>query len=397
MRTDIQLSIDRLNNIFEDGIEKYVDPITNLTYDYYVPSTNLYIDMRYGIEWQGHSFDSYNRIDIELAEWLKEKGTDNAPYKWVTEGSAKDNVAKMYNRSYIIFWSIEELNAFFDMSMKLEYSNDDMRIEYEKILKHDGKLSLYSGHNKIVKQFQQENLYQPEQALFDDYAKRYKLCRNRDKYLGLKIWDLNANDMINGFKIAGMHYGFSMFSPMIGKWFVWHFNLQDSVCYDPTGGWGHRLLGIAPFVKKYIYNDLSPHTVESCKRIAQWANLDNVEYHNEDATTFMPDADYDFMFTCPPYYADDKNTEEYECDGFTSLEQFNDFLLGMYDKFLKKESCKYFGLVIREDMVPDIMRKDIKESYCVARNSNSHYARTSKLQRKKFLEYLYIFKKDGIK
>jgi len=43
--------------------------------------------------------------------------------------------------------------------------------------------------------------------------------------------------------------------------------------------------------------------------------------------------------------------------------------------------------------LPEQMKKDVKESYDIARNANSHYARVSKTERKKFYEKLYVFKK----
>lgn len=382
--------IDRLKDIFDDGIEKYKDPMTGLTYDFYVPSLDLYIDLNYEWHKQGHVFNWNNKFDKLLLDELNEE----EKLSWKVDTVAKKNVAKQYKRKYMIFWNEEEINAFFDMTLDIKFTEEELQREYNGILKNQGRLSLYSPANKIVKQFQQKNLYQEEQKYFNDYWVRYTLCRNRDKYLHKKIWDLTPNGMINGFKIAGIHYGFSMFNPMLAKWFIQHYGLQDKTCYDPTGGWGHRLLGIAPFVKKYIYNDLSPHTIEGCKDIAKYLDLSNIEYHCEDATTFMPDDNYDFMFTCPPYYAENKNTEKYECDGFNSQKEFDKFLIGMYDKFLKKESCKYFGLVIREDMLLDNMRQDVKEVYDIAKNANSHYARSTKTERKRFYEKLYVFRKD---
>lgn len=380
---------NRLKEIFSDGIQNYEDPITGLTYDFYAPSESLYIDLKFDWKDQGHVYDANNKFDQLLECYLD----NDSKFNWKTIIVAKVNVAKQYNMKYMIFWNEEEFEAFFNMTLYIQFSNDELHDEYKKIIKNDGRLSLYSPANKIVKQFQQENLYKHEQELFNDYWIRYKLCRNRDKYINKKMWDLTPNGMVNGFKIAGIHYGFSMFNPMLAKWFIQHYELQDKICYDPTGGWGHRLIGIAPFVKKYIYNDLSLHTVEACKEIGKFCNLNNIEYCNEDAATFCPDDNYNFMFTCPPYYADNKNTEDYECDGFNSLEEFNNFLIGMYEKFLNKDSCKYFGLVIREDMLPEQMRKDVKESYDIARNANSHYARVSKTERKKFYEKLYVFKK----
>ena len=93
------------------------------------------------------------------------------------------------------------------------------------------------------------------------------------------------------------------------------------------------------------------------------------------------------MFTCPPYYAENKNIEEYECDGFNSQEEYYDFIMSLYDKFINKESCKIFALVIREDMLPVELEENIKASYCLSKTHTLYF------NNKKYKEYLYIFQK----
>ena len=93
--------------------------------------------------------------------------------------------------------------------------------------------------------------------------------------------------------------------------------MQGKCCYDPTGGWGHRMLG-GQQLSKYIYNDLSHHTEEGVKTMALFHNITNTVFYENDARTFEPSENYDAMFTCVPYYADNKDIEKYECDGFKS-------------------------------------------------------------------------------
>lgn len=394
MTSYIEQDIELLKSKFSDGIENYMNENMFPFYcTFFVPSEELYIDLKYDWKYQGHEYDETSEDDVNLLKYLKDNNYEDAVETWTIEDPYRKEMAASNNLKYIEFYDHDEFVTFMNLSTVLVYTDEQLNQEYSSILRNNGHLSLYSGKNKIVKNFQQYNLYQEETRLMNDLWKRYKLMKNRAYYINKTVYELTPDILINGCKIAGLHYGFSMFNPMLAKWFVQNYNLEGKTCYDPTGGWGHRLLGIAPFVKKYIYNDLSPHTVESCKEIARYCNLLNVDFYNNDATSFCPDDEYDFMFTCPPYYADKKNTEDYECDGFKSAEDFEYFMLSVYDKFLSKPSCKYFGLVIREDMLPEAMKRDVKEKYSIARNMNSHYARTSKAERKRYYEYLYVFKK----
>lgn len=163
---------------------------------------------------------------------------------------------------------------------------------------------------------------------------------------------MQSDELLRGFKISGIHYGYSHFNPLIIKKFLKDNNA--SICYDPCGGWGHRILGSID-IDKYIYNDLSYHTYMQCKTMCKTLNINNVEFYNKDANIFVPDDNFDVMFTCPPYY----NIEEYECDGFESIEEYNDFLDNLFNIFYKKESCQIFGLVIREDLI-----NENKYKYC---------------------------------
>lgn len=305
----------------------------------------------------------------------------------------KEDYAKKNHIRYCAFLSEEEFYDFINASIEVNFTEDELRKEYKDLLKAKGSLKIAVSRNKIVRTFQFYNLYQKEIELFSDFYVRYKLFRNRKKYINVEYKDLNPTRILNGFKISGIHYGYSMFNPMLAKWFVENYHLENTTCYDPTGGWGHRLLGIAPYVKKYIYNDLSEHTVEGCKNIAKFFELTNVDFHNEDAKTFNPDEDYDFMFTCPPYYENNRDLEEYECDGFNSQKDYHDFIMSLYDKFINKDSCKMFGLVIKDNMLPDEIKTKAIETYCLTKQSRTHFNRTEKVNWKNNYEYLYVFKK----
>lgn len=302
---------------------------------------------------------------------------------------AKENKVK-----YCYFWGLEEFIPFVNATMDLEFTEEELRKEYKRYLNSTPSTKLASSHNKLVRFFQQYNLYQNERYLFGDFWTRYRLFRNREKYINVRFDEIDPTIIINGFKIAGIWYGYSMFNPNLAKWFIKNYNLENCTCYDPCGGWGHRLIGIAPYVKKYIYNDLSDNTVEATKAIAEFCGLNNVDFYNEDGGTFTPEDDYECMFTCPPYYANNRNTESYQCDDFSSQEEYDKFLHGLYDKYEKKDSCKIFGLVIREDMLPEDLKDKVSYSVCISKDCRTHYNRTAKSNKKNFYEYVYVFRKE---
>lgn len=366
------------------------DPRYPWMVDFYIPELDLFIECNFHWTHGEHQYDPNSKEDQDIIDLWKSKNTryyDNAIETWTKRDIEKINKAKENKLRYCVFWSYNEFYTFINSTIDIPFDEDTLYNEYDYFIKCTPKLNLFPTKNSIVNYFQQYQIYKKEHELFDDFFIRYKLFRNRQKYLQLPFDELTPIKLIKGFKISGIHYGYSMFNPVLAKWFIQRYNLENKICYDPCGGWGHRLLGIAPFVKKYIYNDLSIHTLNGCKNIAKFCKLTNIDFYNEDAKTFNPNENYDFMFTCPPYYAENKNIEEYECDGFNSQEEYYDFITSLYDKFINKESCKIFALVIREDMLPVELEENIKASYCLSKTHTLYF------NNKKYKEYLYIFQK----
>lgn len=367
--------------------------------DFYIPKFDLFIECNFHWTHGGHPFDMDSTDDKEKLNKWKSKNTKyytNAIYTWTVRDVEKRNKAKENNLNYIEFWDFEDTKYFLDMSIEFYISKEELYKEYKKIKKIPKALpSVYTqSKNNIVRYYQQNNLYKKEKEIFDDLYKRFKLIMNREKYINVPMCELTTIQLINGMKISGLCYSYSMFNPNLGTWFINHYGLKGKTCYDPTGGWGHRILGMSWLLDKYIYNDLSYNTFESCKKMADELDMVNVEFHNEDANEYMPDCDYDFMFTCPPYYANKRNIEEYECNGFESQEEFDKFIINIYKKYENKESCKIFGLIIREDMLPNTLQDKVSEKYLVSKSKASHFNRT-KLggMNKQNAEYLYVFKK----
>ena len=234
--------------------------------------------------------------------------------------------------------------------------------------------------NNIIKYFQQDVFYKTEKELWDDDNIRNKLIENRKHYLQKD--NLTVYDLLNGFKRSGIHYGYSHFNPLLFKWFIKTYNIKT--CYDPCGGWGHRLLG-AHNLDLYIYNDLSISTYNNVNRIIDYFNITNTVTFNEDAIYCSPYTVYDFeaMFTCPPYY----NIEEYECGRFNNINEYEYFLNSLFNHFFTNIDCKIFGIVLREDFVK-LIEFNFTKSFLLKTNQSIHLSKN-----KKYNEYLYIWEK----
>lgn len=214
------------------------------------------------------------------------------------------------------------------------YTMEECYSEWKRIKSYSGSYDARPSHNRITTTFL-PHFYHIEQELYKDIGIRKKLIENRKKYL-LKD-TFTSRELLRGFKISGIHTGYSHFSPLWIKRFIT--DLQVKTVYDPCGGWGHRLVGAASSGCNYIYNDIWKLSYNGIKKIVKFLDIQVTTYNN-DCTKFIPQEDYDCVFTCPPYY----NVEIYETP-FKSLEIYNNFI-----HLMLKNACKpcvnYIGVVI---------------------------------------------------
>lgn len=105
--------------------------------------------------------------------------------------------------------------------------------------------------------------------------------------------------------------------------------------------------------------------------------------YNNDASLFIPEEDFESMFTCPPYF----NVEHYECGDFKDRREFDGFIDSLFDIFKSKDNCRIFGMVIREDLIG--CHDDYIEKFPLTK-SNPKYL-TNKNNKNN--EFLYVFRK----
>lgn len=188
--------------------------------------------------------------------------------------------------------------------------------------------------NRVIHTFQPHFFHIEREMWKDDQIKK-KIIENRKKYLGKdKISD---REILRGFKISGAHIGYSHFSPLWLTKFIIDNNIKT--IYDPCGGWGHRMIGCSLTGAEYIYNDKWDKTYNGCKKISSFLKYPCVMYNN-DCMSFIPDDQYDCVFTCPPY----GNIEIYNN---SPIKNYNNFIRLMLQNSVKK-SVKHIGIVINK-------------------------------------------------
>lgn len=260
-----------------------------------------------------------------------------------------------------------------------------LKKEFEYYGKTPGRLSGISPKNEIVKFFQQDNFYAVEKYVWNKSQDiREKLISNRMKYLGKTEEELTDNDILTGFKKSGIYYGYSHFNPLIFKWFIEKYDVRK--CFDPCGGWGHRLIA-AQNLDLYIYNDISLATATACQDIANYFNMENVEWYNEDAKDCWPSYDFEFdsIFTCVPYF----NIEHYDCGDFKSYKEYSDMLEMIWIQYNEVKNIRHMGIVLREDLVPEVI-SDYTEKFEIPCRKSTHLMKSTE---KKNKEYLYVWNK----
>ena len=379
-----------LRKKFPDLKTQYRSDVYPFKCDFFIPSTSQYIE--YNGTWTHgkHPFDPTNPKDIEVLNNWKNKNSkyyENAIETWTCRDVKKREIAKHVGLNLVELWNISDAYKFAGINLvndlEIPFSRNGLLNEFS-IYKNCNPIDFptsVSKRNYIIKFFQQDIFFKSEKYMWKNNPdKRDFIIQNRETYLHKHFSDLSISEILAGFKISGLCHGYSHFNPMWFRWFISQVGCYS--VYDPFGGWGHRLLG-GLTLEKYIYNDLSLEIKKNVDRIIEYFHINNTETHSEDAMGFIPNSHFDSIFTCPPYF----NVEEYPCGKFINRDRYDKTLRFVYDLYLNTENCRTMGIVIREDFILPEMNFYRK----IQLNTSASHLISD---RKRNLEYLYMFKKD---
>lgn len=247
--------------------------------------------------------------------------------------SRKEALAQYKDRIHINTLYRWLANAF-----EYTYPKEAQLREFERIQQQSKPYDkAFPNYNKIVLSYQ-PHFYEKERKFLAVKNNYNKVLQNRQHYLNKT--DITSKELLRGCKIAGYLTGYSHFSPFWIKYFIEQYNIQS--IYDPTGGWGHRLLGAHNI--KYIYNDIWSKSCNGVKKIISDFALSDKTVYNQDCTQFTPEEEYECIFTCPPYY----NTEIYNNGSFESVEAYSQFLQDMF-RCAIKPSVRIIAIVISSE------------------------------------------------
>ena len=294
-----------LKTKYPDTQRQYRSEVYPFNCDFYIPSLDLYIECNYHWTHGGKLFENSEEDNIKLEKW-KSKNTrfyNNAIKTWTIRDIEKRNVANENKLNYLVFYNFDNFNNWITNQPLSIYKDEELfKYEYENYLNKEGNLNSYFKTSYIIKYFQQDIFYKKENELWNNQEIKNKLIENRRKYLNKEL--ITDIEYLNGFKRSFIYYGYSHFNPLWFKWFIKEYNCK--ICYDPCGGWGHRLLG-SNLLEKYIYNDINKEIFNNVNRIIEYFNIKNTICYNNDCNEFIPNENFDSMFTFPPYY----NIENY--------------------------------------------------------------------------------------
>jgi hypothetical protein len=263
------------------------------------------------------------------------------PLDKINEGYTLEQLCHYTN--FQPLWKKDNLSKGNRINLELNFCLDDLNKEKDFYLNEEGNFFQIPTKNKIVLNFQ-PHFYDHERVLWSNPTIREKLLKNRCHYLKKTEEELSNAEILRGFKISGIHYGYSHFSPFWFKKFLKDYSIES--VYDPCGGWGHRMIGLlGTSVKKYIYNDWDPRTVKGAQEISKFLNLEEVtEIHNQRSELWAPSTPVQGIFTCPPYF----NKETYNNKSFKNLEDFSSWWQKVVLNCLSLNPI-YFGVVIDSD------------------------------------------------
>jgi hypothetical protein len=366
--------------------------------DYYIPELKMYIELNAHWSHGEHEFNKDNENDNKILDLWKEKSKESIYYKcavktWEEKDKKKISVLKENNLLYCIIYK-KDITKFINfiqvINRELKYSVT--KDEAIQSIKRYFKNEMVGKHSFIY--YFHPHFFNKENELWKDDSIKNKILKNRIKYLKKSLLDISTNEILRGFKISGIHYGYSHFNPQYIRDFIKEYNIET--LYDPCGGWGHRLLGA--YGINYIYNDIDINTYNGVKNIYETCNEVKIDtnkklFYNYDASLFTPIENYDAIFTCPPYYKKELYSNKSSEQIYDSYEDWINKWFRNMIHYSIKDSVKYIGIVIDKKMELDVCKLYKEKGYTIDRRIEA-YNKKLHFLKKQSSEIILYFKKS---
>lgn len=358
LETDI---FEELKILYPDYniLRNYKDERYPYSCDFYIKELDLFIEVQGYFTHGKKSFENSIKDRELLYKWGIKASTStfmkNAINIWTVKDVEKRNVALKNGLKFLELFSFINIKKQIDRVLNGIDSNssiEDMNKEILSIKNNNGDINRRPNTNKIIKHYQGKTLFKHENTLYiNNPVIRRKLIQNRIEFLNKNEHELSDRELLSGFKISGIHRGFSFFSPFWFKFFIEKYNVKR--VFDPFGGWGHRLLGtLGTSLETYIYNDVDKDVKDAVENIYQdfRGHFKDFYFYNYDFNNFELKEDIDSIFMCPPY--DDVEKYSHKNDDFDGL------MKKVCELYVDK--AQILGVIIREDFY-NIISKYIGE------------------------------------
>ena len=105
-------SYELIKKVYPDVIRQYKCSRYPFACDFYIPSTDTFIECQYSWTHGYHPYNPDSKEDQDRLNELKSKYGDKWWHTWVDRDPNKRKIAKENNLNYIEFWNINELKAY---------------------------------------------------------------------------------------------------------------------------------------------------------------------------------------------------------------------------------------------------------------------------------------------
>lgn len=357
--------------------------------DFYVVSRDLFIELN--AHWS-HGNRWMNPDEVDDKRWGKSgRQYDNLKRAWATT----------YQLNYVVFWGNKLDDARLWLAMgapdaqdwRVENSwlpNPDLRLPFKQPTKLSGRQI-----SMAAKQAQQAVFYRRERELFNQpatghhmYPTKMALYLNRWKYLDKLPNELTNQQLLTGFKIAGLYQSYSGFDNELMLKAIGDMGLVS--IFDPFAGWGERAMTAKALGLEYQGIDINPALQPGYQELKAHGLIDEVPMI-ADARYFSLPAQA--VITCPPYY----DTEFYTAQGMEALPDLETFLKAWRQVVLCNQDKRYFAFQINQrykeamQAVVESGGFELMCSYVSDHQKISHFNRGK--HRKMEREEMLVFKK----